>query len=258
MATITLDAPQRLNALSATMYRDLEAAIERFESDPEARVAILHGAGRSFCVGNDLKSMGRSSGGPPPSLWAQRERIRDHAQLWIRIWDCRKPVIAQVHGHCLAAGVMLAASCDLTFMADDCVVGWPKLPVGGGYISHLVGWYVGPKRAKEMSFMAGSEITGREAADWGLANRAFPPDELEAAVGRIARRIALMPADLLSLKKHSVNTIFDSRGYREAILDSAGRDAMSHQDPGIQEVRGWIGELGFKGAIERYEAEGLA
>jgi enoyl-CoA hydratase len=258
IAYLTLDRPDRLNALSHATHVALEEALDGLEADTRVRVAVIRGAGRAFCAGNDLKEMSaRPAGAPPPSLWDQRNRIRGHAQLWVKIWDCPKPIIAQVHGYCLAGGVLLATSCDLTFVAENCVIGWPKLPVGGGYISRMLTWYIGPKRAKEMSFIAGSEIDGRTAAEWGLANRAVPEVDLERTVRQVAEGIARMPGSLLALKKDAINSVYNSAGYREEILHGADRDAMSHQDPGVQTVRGWMRELGYKGAIERYEQGGV-
>lgn len=257
IAFITLDRPDRLNALSHATYLELEAAVDRLEADADARVAIIRGAGRAFCAGNDLKDMSSRPSGSSLPFWEQRDRIREHAELWVKIWDCRKPLIAQVHGYCLAGGVLLAAACDLTFVAEDCVIGWPKLPVGGGYISRMLSWYIGPKRAKEMSFVAGSEMSGRTAADWGLANRAIPADELAETVREVAKGIALMPPTLIELKKDSINSIYNSVGYREKILEGADRDAMSHQDTGVAMVREWMREVGYKGAIERYHAGGM-
>ena len=255
VARITLNAPERLNALDENTYGALLAALDEFEGDEEARVAVLSGTGTSFCAGANLKSLSETA--PASSLWERRARIRSHAELWIRIWDHPKPIIAQVHGHCLGAGVLLAASCDITIVARDAVIGWPKLPVGGGYISHMVSWHIGPKRAKEMSFIAGSTIDGKTAAEWGLANRAVDPDTLGDEVAQMAAQISLMPNSLLELKKRSINSVFNHAGYREEVLQSADRDAMSHEDPGVLKARDWIKTDGFKSAQQRYEHFGV-
>jgi enoyl-CoA hydratase len=254
---ITLSRPERLNALTEATYQALEEAFTAFGADAEARVAIVKGDGRAFSAG---ASLGGGQGAPPEgevSLWSRRNHIRRHAELWVRIWDFPKPTIAQVHGYCLGSSVMLAMSCDLTIVAEDAVIGWPKLPVGGGYIGGPVAWHIGPKRAKEMEFRAGSEISGQTAAEWGLANRAVPIDKLGDEVRELAEDIARMPGDLVELQKASINRWFNEAGYREFVLGGADWDVISHQDSKVRELHGWIRELGFKGARIRYQERGL-
>lgn len=257
IARLTLNRAAKLNALTRTTYRDFHAVLDEFDSDSEARVAILSGAGRAFCAGADLVAEGQRGAAEPTPLWSQRDELALLGRLCLRLWDSPKPMVGQVHGHCIAGGVMIAASCDITIVADDAVIGWPRLPVGGGYIGRLAAWYVGPKRAKEMSFMAGSEIDGRTAAAWGFANRSVPAADLARTVESMATHMAKMPGSLLELKKASINSLFNQAGYRDSVLAGADWDVMAHQDPGIGVVRDWIREAGFRAAIERFNDEGL-
>jgi len=256
VAYIDLNRPERLNAMTTTMQEEIHAHLDLLEGNETIRVIVIRGKGRAFCAGADLQVRSSNEDGNR-TPWDDVRHIQRNVDLYARLWEYSKPVIAQVHGYCLAAGVMLATSCDITIASDDARIGWPKLPVGGGYISHMAAWYIGPKRAKEMSFMAGSEIDGRTAAEWGLVNRSVPLADLRSTVDGMALRISRMPASLLELKKSSINGLFNDRGYASALRDSALADALAHLDPAAKRSSQWIKEFGLKGAIERYESEGL-
>jgi enoyl-CoA hydratase len=184
--------------------------------------------------------------------------LENHARLagnidrFLEIWDCPKPVIAAVHGHCLAGATQLAVFCDITVIAEDARVGWPTLPVGGGYISPIWTWLVGPKRAKQMSFMAGSSITGSEAADWGWANVAVPESELWDQVRTVARQIARIPADMLRMKKYAVNRVLDLQGFRSSVKLGAETDALLHASRSVDVIRHAIREQGLRQAIGQF------
>jgi enoyl-CoA hydratase len=257
IAYITLNRPDRLNAISAQMLQDLGSAIDALEEDAEARVAILRGAGRSFCAGFDLSNRTGTVKGADRTPWEDRQRLRGYAQMFLRLWDCPKPIIAQVHGHCLAGGVQLPMCCDMIVVADDCTVGWAKIPSGGGWIGPMFSWYAGPHRAKQMSYRAGSQISGQQAADWGYANVAVPADELAATVLSFATEMARVPASLLQLKKAAINRVWDKAGFRETVLAGAEWDVLAHKDPGTIELRAWLREVGLKGTIDRYREQGL-
>src|SRR5262249_19575860 len=152
-ASIVLDRPAKLNALDPAMLDQLDAAVAAFEADAEARVAVLRGEGRAFCVGADLGSASSRTGDARPRTWEDRTRLPALAATWLRFWDTPKPVIAQVHGHAIAAGVQLAVLCDLTVVDEACRFGWPKLPMGAGFIGPMVANFVGVKHAKELSLV---------------------------------------------------------------------------------------------------------
>ncbi|MGH3158009.1 MAG: enoyl-CoA hydratase-related protein, partial [Streptosporangiaceae bacterium] len=163
-----------------------------------------------------------------------------------------KPVIAAVHGHCLAGATQLAVFCDITVVAEDARIGLPSLPVGGGYISPIWTWLVGPKRAKQMSFVAGSSISGTEAAEWGWANSAVPESELWDQVRTLALEIARIPAEILRMKKYAVNRVLDLQGFRSSVKLGAETDALLHASGSVEAVRQTIREHGLKAAIERF------
>lgn len=252
---IGLNRPEKLNAISAEMIVDYHAAVDAFIADPETRVGILYGEGRAFCVGMDLSPAGRTQHERP--ITEDREAIQRTTDAWMRLWDCPKPIIAQIHGYCIAGGTQLPIFCDLVAVAEESEFGWPKVPVGAGYISTMWAWFVGPRLAKQMSFIAGSTMTGRRAYEAGYANLIFPADELADRVREIADQIALMAPELLRIKKLAINRVMEVQGFRTAVNFGAEWDAIAHASVPVSEVRSWLRETGIKSSIAKYQAEGL-
>jgi enoyl-CoA hydratase len=257
VATITMNRPAKLNALNPAMLDWLNAALDRAEADPAVRVVILRGAGRAFCAGMDLDP----SAGVPEEMGivADRDDLRKAIATFVRFWDCPKPTIAQVHGFCIAGGTMMAMACDITLVSADCRIRFPSIPVGGGFVSSFWTLFVGPKKAKELDFVAGSEVTGAEAAAWGFANHALPAEEVAPRAERLARLISRTPPDLLRIKKAAINSVSERQGYRQAMMGGADWDSICHFSHGALEMRRRIGEMGLKGAIASLDRDaGLA
>jgi enoyl-CoA hydratase len=145
---------------------------------------------------------------------------------WFRIWDLAKPVIAQVHGHCLAGGSELATSCDLVYVADDARIGYPPTRLMSPPDNQFHPWLLGMRTAMEM-FLTGDAITGAQAAAKGFANRAFPAAELETAVLGIAERVALVPTELQQINKRSVHRAMEIMGLRAAIRSGTELQALA-------------------------------
>lgn len=250
VATITLNRPEKLNAISMELQNELLAALEEAEADPSVHVAVVQGAGRAFSTGYDI-TVGGTGGGGVTGDRAGLERIMRN---WLRIWDLALPVVAKVHGYCLAGGTQLAAICDVTFVAEDTKVGTPQLPLGAGYVGAIWTWMVGPKRAKELFFPTGEMITGAEAADWGLFNRAVPADQLDEAVADYAARAAKTPKEILALQKQSANRIQDIQGFRQAMLQAVEVDAIAHASKPVRAINQFIHENGLQAAIRAFDA----
>ena len=251
VATLILNRPDKMNAFNLALFTELGRALDKAEQDPDIRVVIIKGAGRAFSVGMDLE------GGKSPAelgVTADRERLQSHIEDFLRVWDFPKPVIGQVHGYCVAAGSMLALACDITLVSTDCRIRFPSIPIGGGFVSSFWAFFVGPKRAKEMDFVAGSEISGAEAVDWGFANRAFPAAELEMRAQRMATAVSKTPADLLRLKKMAINRVVERQGFREAMIGGAEWDTLCHFSEGAREMRQRVVDLGMKEAIKSLQA----
>jgi enoyl-CoA hydratase len=256
---LVLNRPDSLNAMNATMLRELSAALTWLTDDDATRVIVIRGAGRAFSAGYDIK--------PQPGSTIERDTERDptdsqahlseNIQRFLQIWDLPKPVVAAVHGYCLAGATQLCSFCDLTIVADDAHIGLPALPVGGGYITPIWTPFVGPKRAKQLSFVAGSHISGAIAVQWGWANYAVPEAALWDDVTERCHEIAKMPARVLRLKKLAINRAFEiGSSFRTVVGLGADVDALLQHGEDVQAYRASIREHGLQEAIRRYREEG--
>jgi enoyl-CoA hydratase len=254
VAFLALNRPEKLNAINPGLIADYHAALQEFTDDPEARVAILYGEGRAFCVGMDLSPQAHYI---QADAAADRTHIEEMARSWLRMWDCPKPIIAQVHGFCFAGGTQLPICCDIVSVAEDTRLGWPKMPVGAGWISPMWSFLVGVQRAKLMTYRVGSEMTGREAYEAGYASLIFPAESLAEQTLKIAQDIAKLPSDMLRIKKYANNRVLERQGFREAVLGGAEWDAVAHTTETVNDARAWIKEHGLKGAIEKFAREGM-
>jgi enoyl-CoA hydratase len=256
IAWITLNRPERLNALNGVMFDELAAALET-ERRSDSRVIVLRGAGTSFSAGHDLGRDSTEVVEPGDSV-ADRDRQAEYVEHFLRIWEHPKPVIAAVHGYCIAGASQLCTFCDLTIVAEDAVItASPMLPLGGGFISPLWAFLVGPKRAKHMSFVAGHRISGATAADWGWANFAVPAAALEGAVRELALAIARTPPSVLRMKKVAINRVVDLQGFRMAAFMGTESDVIVHETDAVESLKAAIQDLGLKEAIRRFEAGDL-
>ena len=253
IAYITFNRTEILNALSGPALLQLDEALERGRDDPEVRVLILRGNGRAFSAGADFTGPGNAS-----AEVVEEDVVDDQAKLersvdrYLRIWNHPKPIIAQVHGYCLGIATQICVVCDITVVAEDARIGFPSIPVGGGYISPMWTWLVGPKRAKEMSFTVGSQISGTTAAEWGWANRAVPADQLEETVRQMAERIANVPSKILRIKKLGVNRTMDVRGFSTAIRFGQEFDAMLHYSEPVKVMQKAMRERGMREGIDAF------
>ncbi len=249
---LTLNRPDKLNAMNGQLLEQFSRALETLATDPDTRVIAIRGAGRAFSAGYDIE---RDESGED----AARDIVEDYVihagylERFMKIWDHPKPVIASVHGYCLAGATQLCTFCDLTVVAEDAVIGWPSLPLGGGFISPLWVPLVGPKRAKQMSFVPGSRISGKTASDWGWANYSVPATELESNVRELALSIARIPAATLRMKKIAINRVAEVAGFRTIVPMGAETDALLHYSADVKALADLINAHGLKEAIARFE-----
>lgn len=249
---LTLNRPDKLNAMSRQLLEEFSAALELLAEDADTRVVAIRGAGRAFSAGYDIE---RTDEVHEVDIVDDYITHAGYLERFLKIWDHPKPVLAAVHGYCLAGATQLCTFCDMTVVAEDATIGWPSLPLGGGYISPLWVPLVGPKRAKQMSFVPGSRITGRTAADWGWANYAVPAAELEKEVRMLARSIARIPAPTLRMKKMAINRVADAMGFRNIVLMGAETDALLHYSADVKKLGESIQEHGLKEAINVFNAQ---
>ena len=246
---IVLNRPDRANALSNEMLDEFSDALRRLVKEGGPVLAI-RGEGKGFCAGYDLDQVGKLTAAVDPV--DDRERLRRNLERYLAMWDHPKPIIAAVHGYCVAGGTQMCVYADITVVAEDAKIGEPTLPIGGGYIAPLWVPLVGAKRAKEFSFVPGNSIDGKTAVEWGWANHAVPADRLIEAVQGLAERIAKTPPSVLRIKKLSINRAAEAGGFRRAGDAVAEMDALLHLTPAVTELRAWVASVGLKEAIAAY------
>jgi enoyl-CoA hydratase len=165
--------------------------------------------------------------------------------------------VAQVHGYCIAGGTQPPLFCDVVSIGAETVVGFPKVPVGGGFISPMWSYRVGSQNARLMSYQVGIEISGQKAHEMGYAALCFPESELAAETFKVAENMAKLPSELLQIKKFANNRVLELQGFRMAVLQAVEWDAIAHAGQTVTDVREWIQELGLKGAISKFAKEGM-
>jgi enoyl-CoA hydratase/carnithine racemase len=253
IGTLTLNRPEKLNAMTPALIAEMGQALTEIERDPDIKVLIIRGAGRSFCTGYDLTVGLGGTSGERYTLDSDQRSLQHYVEHWLRLRDLPKPVISMVHGYCLAGGSQLAISTDMIFVAENASIGFPSIPAGAGYVSSFWNWMVGPHRTKYLAFLPGSRISGKEAEALGFATRAFPAESLERETYDYAKRVTKVPAQKLRLEKLAINRAMDIRGFRTTVLAGAEFDAIFHFGPGNEEIRAVQKERGLRGAIQWYE-----
>jgi enoyl-CoA hydratase len=220
VASITLNRPERLNTIVPPMPDEVEAAVAVATRDEQVKVIVLRGAGRAFCAGYDfgggfkhwgdaLETDGRWD--PGKDFVMATAPQHSPTQKFASVWRCPKPVIAQVHGWCVGGGSDFALCADLVLASEDAVIGTPYSRMWGASLSGMWIYRLGLAKAKEHA-LTGRPLTGIEAADCGLINRAVPFGELEAAVGALASELAGIPSSQLAAMKLVVNQAYENMG----------------------------------------------
>ena len=212
---ITLNRPEKRNALNHALRAEVLHALRAGDQADDVHVMIVRGAGKCFSAGYDLG--GGNEGLEYPFFTPGGEGMypRHVTEGWMSIWELSKPVIAQVHGFCLAGGSELATGCDVVYMAEDAQMGYPAVRFGVPDMQFHA-WLVGMRRGMEM-MLTGDSINGIEAAERGWATRAYPADELDAKTLEMAGRMASLPPDIVQLNKRAVHRQMEVMGMRQGI-----------------------------------------
>lgn len=248
---ITLNRPDKRNPLSNALRAELFAALEAADQDDEVRVMVIRGAGSCFSAGYDLAS-DVSKDQPYYTAGGLGNWPRHVVDGFFRIWDLAKPVIAEVHGYCLAGGTELATACDLVYVADDAKIGYPVVRSISPPDNQFYPWIVGLRRAMEL-MLTGDHMSGEEAVACGFANRHFPAAGLEESVLAIAEKVARTPTDLQQINKRAVHRQMDAMGIRAGIR--AGTE-MQQLATFTQSTRAHLAELreNLTSALSRRDA----
>ena len=212
---LTLNRPEKRNALNHRLRGELLHALEAGDADPAVKVMIVRGAGKCFSAGYDLGGGNVGQDYPFHTAGGDSQWPRHVVESWMRIWDLAKPVLAQVHGYCLAGGSELATGCDLVYVADDASIGYPAVRFGVPDMQFHP-WLMGMRKGMEM-LLTGDAVSGLEAVQYGWATRSFPAGELEQQVLAQAQRVATIPADILALNKRAVHRQMEAMGFRAGL-----------------------------------------
>jgi enoyl-CoA hydratase len=265
IAYITLNRPDKRNALSPELIREIHQAMLEADDLQEVSVIVLQGAGADFCAGYDL-GYGYSPNNQYDATGLYRSRMgsydddvwtmtRKMGQNWI-IADVHKTVIAKVQGRALAGGAELALICDIIIAADDALIGHPGTRGLGSPPINYWFYHVGPQWAKRL-LLTGDSITGKDAARIGLVLDSVPPAELDAEVEKLAKRIALIDPEIAAAQKRAVNLAMELSGSLTFQKLAIEQDAKSHlsQGPGRKTWRANVKEHGVRKAIKMRDAE---
>jgi enoyl-CoA hydratase len=270
-ATITLNRPERLNAITRGMPQELREAVEKANDDNEIHVIVLTGAGRSFCAGYDLvdyaERPNRAAGGQdatsgPWDPMVDFAMMSRNTQDFMSLWRSNKPTIAKVRGHAVAGGSDIALCCDLVVMAEDAKIGYPPARVWGIPTPAMWIYRLGAEKAKRM-LLTGDLVTGREAADMGLVLEAVPESELNSRVVALATRIAAVPKNQLMMVKLTINQAIDSMGLAQTQMFATLFDGIARHSPEGVWFKRLAEEKGFKEAVRQRDtgepiAEGVS
>ncbi|MBK5229980.1 MAG: crotonase/enoyl-CoA hydratase family protein [Thermoleophilia bacterium] len=282
VARITLNRPERGNGIVPELLRELVECLERADLDPDVHVILLSGAGGGFCGGYDLVESAEGAGigeaggdlkGTPldPMVIALNhvpgrtwDPLLDYAfmsrnvRAFMRIFECGKPVVCKVHGFCVAGGTDMALCADLLVIAEDAKIGYPPARVWGSPTTALWAQRVGAQRAKRLLF-TGDSLSGREAAEWGLAIEAPPAAELDERTEILVRRIARLPLNQLRMMKLLVNNTLEQQGLRATQMLGTVLDGVARHTAEGHAFQMRAAEAGFRTAVgERDEPFGDA
>ncbi|MBA3301183.1 MAG: crotonase/enoyl-CoA hydratase family protein [Thermoleophilaceae bacterium] len=277
IARITLDRPERGNAITMAMPRELAECVERADLDPAVHVIALAGNGGGFCGGYDLvesaEGMGAGAGTDgtalDPAVMAANhdpskpwDPLVDHAMMsrnvggFMSLFHASKPTVCKVHGFCVAGGTDMALCSDLLVIAADARIGYPPARVWGMPTTSMWLARLGPQRAKRLLF-TGDSLTGAEALDWGLAIEAPEPAALDARFEELLARIAQVPVNQLQMAKLLVNQQLYSQGLHATQLIGTLMDGIARHTPEGYEFQRRAAETGFREAVrERDEPFG--
>jgi len=255
IARLTLNRPERMNAIGDGMLEELRAAVEACSRDDGVHVIVVEGAGKGFCGGYDLGMAGERSNHPclqeghPWDPMDDYATMKGYTENIMALWRSPKPTIAKVHGHAVGGGSDIALSCDLLVMAEDAFIGYMPTRVWGCPTTAMWTYRLGPARAKQVMF-TGDKIDGRTAAAWGLANAAVPAAELDAATLKLAERISGVPRSHLAMHKMIVNQVMLTMGLEQSQMMATVFDGITRHNPEGLWFRRYAEAHGFKAAVE--------
>jgi len=262
VATVTLNRPDKLNALSDELQLEVRSALEDAGWEDDAiRVIVLKAAGRAFSAGFDITTSAKTNAAAKRARFLKGKNF-SASGWWDVFWNNPKPIIAQIQGFCIAGGLATATFCDLRICSEDSKFGAPEIRTGGPYIPAVWPWVIGMTKAREMLY-TGNLIDAEEAKRLNLVNEVVPADELDEAVNRQAQTIAKLPAATVEYNKKLINMSYELMGVRQVIERSMELEAIAlasaDTQPEIEEFNKIRNADGLKAALswnaERFSEE---
>lgn len=245
---LTLNRPERLNAMSQKMLSEIAVACDMFEKDPSCRVVVVTGSGKAFTSGFDLQDQAQKT---PKGIDEWRPILQRDFDNVMRFWNLKKPTIAAVNGPALAGGCELAMACDITIAGTSATFGEPEVKFGAGIVVMLLPWIVGPKKAKEIAFLGKDQLGAEEACDLGIVNQVVPDEEVLATALKMARAIAVVDPMVIRRTKQQINESMEIAGMARALNHSLEID-LELEGEGSVDKQVFLEELrkgGLRGAL---------
>lgn len=260
IATVQLNNPDRRNALSFDLLTEYRNALLEADDLKSVAVVVVEGAGKDFCAGYDMKASyaryAQEGGAESPyrsgiaSYDDDAWKLERYGEMLRTAFDIHKPVIAKLHGHCVAGGTDLALYCDMLVAADDARIGFPATRAMGSPPNHMWIYNVGPQWAKRF-LLTGDIVLGKDAAKLGLVMDAVPPNELDARVAALASGMASLDPELLACNKRIVNLALEIGGASIMQRLAAEMDARAHLTKAKRDFDEDVKTLGLKGAFRK-------
>lgn len=253
IARLTLNRPERGNALTPSLLAELAAAVERADLDAGVHVLLLSGRGKGFCGGYDLvwSAEGRLPNHDPAEPWdpmLDYSAMSRNVRVFMSLFHCSKPVLCKVHGFCVAGGTDLALCSDLLLIAEDAKIGYPPARVWGSPTTSMWAYRLGAQRAKRLLF-TGDSLSGAEALEWGLAIEAPAPQRLDERTEALAQRIAQVPVNQLQMMKLLVNQSLSNQGLHTTQILGTVFDGITRHTPEGYAFQSLAAERGFREAV---------
>jgi len=251
-AWVTLNRPDKLNAMSVEVVRRLGERLREAEADEAVKVVVLTGAGRAFSAGYDISE---EVGDRIESADQWRAALVPDVELAMQLWSLPRPTIAAVRGWCLAGACELAMACDMVIATEDSRFGEPEIRYGSGPVALIMPFVLGQKKTNELLF-TGDTMEAAEAHRCGLVNRVVPADQLEAAVDELVGRIAPTPLPVLRLTKLALIRAYEAMGLRSAVAANLDLSAILNaaDTPEQREFDGIVAAQGLKAALKWRDA----
>ena len=247
IATLTLNRPDKLNAINSDMIEAINLAMDDAEDNYNVRAIILQAEGRAFSAGFDLDD----------EVWDSKEEsnirqaLESDFNMVMRFWDSPKPTVAAVQGYCLGGAMEMALACDITIASDDALFGEPEVSIASGVVALILPWLTGPKLAKELLLTADIKVSSKRIYEMGLINRITAPENLRDEALTMAQTIAANDRLSVEITKKAINRTMEIAGMREALLDGLEADILleTSQSDEAKQFNEILDKEGLKAAL---------